>query len=230
MMAAVLLLPAVLAWPGATHGRAHGHGHGLLGATHARMHAHGPRAAHPGAASRVVASASRDRLVQIRSATAADAGIIRDFVLELARYVGMEDQAKLSRDDFATDLSAGLYWCAIASLDEAPVGFALCYYTYSTWEGKGLYLEDLFVRPDARRQGVGMSLMTAVAQRALDSGCARLQWQTLDTNQNAIAFYTGPRIGASERVEDNDVRWCNLIMRSPEMKAFVQREVRGAHE
>ncbi len=83
----------------------------------------------------------------------------------------------------------------MAELDKAPVGFALFFHNFSTWEGrKGLYLEDLYVTPDARGQGVGTALLAHLAAIALERDCARFEWAVLDWNQRAIDVYR--KIGA----------------------------------
>jgi GNAT superfamily N-acetyltransferase len=83
----------------------------------------------------------------------------------------------------------------MADWDGAPAGFALYFCTYSTFLGRpGLYLEDLFVRPEHRGQGIGLALLAALEQRARDAGCGRLEWSVLDWNESAIEFYR--RFGA----------------------------------
>ncbi|XP_075705107.1 thialysine N-epsilon-acetyltransferase-like, partial [Rhinoderma darwinii] len=69
------------------------------------------------------------------------------------------------------------------------VGYALSFFTYSTWEGRALHLEDLYIMPEYRGRGVGSKLFTAVAESCLALGCARLQLSVLDWNQTAISFY-----------------------------------------
>jgi GNAT superfamily N-acetyltransferase len=83
----------------------------------------------------------------------------------------------------------------IARIDGEPVGFALFFHNYSTFLAqRGIYLEDLFVRPEARGKGVGFALLRALARIAVERGCGRLEWAVLDWNQLAIDFYK--RIGA----------------------------------
>src|SRR3954462_9162568 len=83
----------------------------------------------------------------------------------------------------------------IAYLGDAAVGFALFFHNYSTWLGKrGIYLEDLFVRPSARKHGVGFALLREIARIAVQRGCGRVDWSVLDWNELAISFYK--RIGA----------------------------------
>jgi GNAT superfamily N-acetyltransferase len=83
----------------------------------------------------------------------------------------------------------------IARIDDEPVGFALFFHNYSTFLAqRGIYLEDLFVRPEARGKGVGFALLSALAKIAVERNCGRLEWAVLDWNQLAIDFYK--RIGA----------------------------------
>ena len=84
-----------------------------------------------------------------------------------------------------------VFECLIAETDSRePAGFALFFYNYSTWRGRtGIHLEDLFVLPRFRGQGIGKALLSRVAARAAERGCVRLQWDVLDWNQTAIDFY-----------------------------------------
>ena len=78
----------------------------------------------------------------------------------------------------------------LAEIDGAPVGFALFFHNFSTWTcRRGLYLEDLYVTPEARGRGVGTALLRHLAGVALDRGCARFEWAVLDWNADAMAFY-----------------------------------------
>jgi GNAT superfamily N-acetyltransferase len=91
-------------------------------------------------------------------------------------------------------------FCDIAESDGRPVGFAVWFYTYSTFEGAhGLYLEDIFVIPEARGTGAGLALMRRLARRCRDEGLKRLEWQVLDWNAPSIAFYD--RLGAQAKAE-----------------------------
>lgn len=86
-----------------------------------------------------------------------------------------------------------------AGVAPSPVGFAIFHGTFSTWECRpGLWLEDLYVPPTARRGGIGAALLSRVAMIAVDRGCARLEWTALDWNAPALAFYAG--VGA-QRLE-----------------------------
>ena len=91
-------------------------------------------------------------------------------------------------------------FCEIAEQDGAPVGFAFWFYSYSTFEGTfGIYLEDIFVVPEARGTGAGRALMRRLAQRCREEGLKRLEWAVLDWNAAAIGFYD--RLGASSKTE-----------------------------
>jgi GNAT superfamily N-acetyltransferase len=130
----------------------------------------------------------------IRFATAADAPVILQFITELAQYEKLEhevvcDEAQLRATLFGVRPAAEVL---IAEVSGAPVGFALFFQSYSTFLGKpGLYLEDLFVRPTARKQGVGGALMSALARIAVQRHYGRFEWSVLDWNTPALDFYRG---------------------------------------
>jgi GNAT superfamily N-acetyltransferase len=128
----------------------------------------------------------------IRSATPADVPQILAFIRALATYEREPDavvatEADLLRDGFGPQ---PFYSCLMAEHDGQPAGFALYFFNYSTWMGHpGLYLEDLFVLPALRGLGIGKALLRAVAARAIEMNCSRMQWQVLDWNTPAIEFY-----------------------------------------
>jgi GNAT superfamily N-acetyltransferase len=141
----------------------------------------------------------------IRKATQADVPAILRLVRELAAYEREPDAVVATEADFARDgfgeRPAFEVLVAEGSAEESPsagpsvVGFALYFFSYSTWEGRRcLYLEDLFVEPAWRGRGVGMGLMRALAATAVERGARRFVWQVLDWNAPAIAFYE--RLGA----------------------------------
>lgn len=137
-------------------------------------------------------------MLTIRQAVAADAELIHLLISELARYEKEEAAVKVSAADLAAQLGSAQcpFECFIAEADGVAAGFALYFFTYSTWEGtRTLYLEDLFVRPQFRGEKVGLALMQALASRAEQQNCARFEWSVLDWNQLAISFYD--RIGAA---------------------------------
>lgn len=130
--------------------------------------------------------------VVVRSATPADAGLIHQFILDLADYEKLLDTVTASQADTAAALFGEnpRAFADIAELDGQPVGFSLWFYNYSTFVGRhGIYLEDLFVRPSARGSGAGKALLASLARRCVDEGLGRLEWSVLDWNAPSIAFY-----------------------------------------
>jgi GNAT superfamily N-acetyltransferase len=128
----------------------------------------------------------------IRPATPDDAELILRLITELAIYEKAEHEVKTDaagiRDSlFAEDSSAhGL----ICERDGQAIGYAVYFFNYSTWLGKhGLYLEDLYVSPEARGLGAGKALLRHLAQLAVARGCGRFEWSVLDWNTPAIEFY-----------------------------------------
>jgi len=127
-----------------------------------------------------------------------DVPLIRELILELAEYERAKPgEAPVTEKDL-TETLFGPRPAAevlIAYLGSEPAGFALFFHNYSTWLGKrGIYLEDLFVRPASRKHGVGFALLRAVARLAVDRDCGRVDWSVLTWNELAISFYR--QIGA----------------------------------
>ena len=130
--------------------------------------------------------------VRIRAARPADAALILGFIRDLADYERLSHAVEASEADLARDLFAPQprVFCDIAEVDGEPAGFALWFYSYSTFRGRhGVFLEDLFVRPPARRRGAGKALLRRLAQRCVAEGLGRLEWAVLDWNAPAICFY-----------------------------------------
>ena len=130
--------------------------------------------------------------LSIRAAIAADAALIVKFIMDLAVYEKLEHEAKAGEADIERDLfgPAPKAFCDIAEWDGAPVGFALWFYTYSTFEGRhGIWLEDLFVDPAERGKGAGKALLKQLAQRCVAENLGRLEWWVLDWNKPSIDFY-----------------------------------------
>jgi GNAT superfamily N-acetyltransferase len=129
----------------------------------------------------------------IRKATREDVPRILAFIRALADYerapeAAIATEADLERDGFGL---RPFYECLIAEHDEHPAGFALYFFNYSTWLGRpGIYLEDLFVYPELRGQGIGKALLARVAAVAQENGCGRFEWSVLDWNTPAIDFYS----------------------------------------
>ena len=130
--------------------------------------------------------------VAIRPARPTDVELVLQLVRELAIFEKLERDVVATADDLATALFGPQprVFCDIAECDGDPAGFALWFYNFSTFRGRhGLYLEDLFVRPDFRRHGIGKALLRVLAQRCVAEGLRRLEWAVLDWNASAIAFY-----------------------------------------
>jgi GNAT superfamily N-acetyltransferase len=130
----------------------------------------------------------------VREATKKDVGLILELVRELAEYERAPGavqitEAELLRDGFPAPGSQRYFETVIAEHDGTPAGFALFHPVYSTWRGRAMHLEDLFVRPQFRGRGLGRALLEKVASIALDSGCVLLFWHVLDWNTPAVEFY-----------------------------------------
>ena len=131
----------------------------------------------------------------IRPAVAGDAALIVELIRGLADYEKMLDQLQTTEDAvrsslFPPDGRPADASCVIAEVDGAPAGFALYFFNYSTFLARpGLYLEDLFVKPEFRGQGLGKALLLHLAGVARERGCGRMEWAVLDWNTPAIEFY-----------------------------------------
>ena len=142
----------------------------------------------------------RSTLVKPRivPATRKDIPLIRELILELAEYErALPGEAPVTEKDLAKTLfgKQPAAEVLIAYLGDEPAGFALFFHNYSTWLGKrGIFLEDLFVRPAMRKHGIGFALLQEIARIALKRDCGRMDWSVLDWNELAISFYK--RIGA----------------------------------
>jgi len=130
--------------------------------------------------------------ISIRDAVPADIGTIHAFILALADYERLRHEVRLDRDVLERHLfgSRPMAEVLIAERDGAPIGFALFFHNFSTFEGRpGIYLEDLFVAPEARGLGAGKALLARLAQITIARDCARLEWSVLDWNEPALTFY-----------------------------------------
>ncbi len=138
--------------------------------------------------------------VTVRPARRDDVAVLVELVRELAVYERAPEEVELDEHRLAATLfrAAPEVFARVAELDGAIVGMAIFFRNYSTWTGRpGLYLEDLYVQPAHRRNGVGRALLGELARVAVAHGCARLEWSVLDWNAPAIAFYES--IGAASR-------------------------------
>ena len=130
--------------------------------------------------------------VTIRPAEAHELPLVLGFIRELAAYERLEHEVQATTADLAVALFGPRPFAEVvfACLEGEPVGFALFFQNFSTFLGKpGIYLEDLFVRPQARGHGIGRRLLAWLARTTLERGCARLDWAVLDWNLPSIGFY-----------------------------------------
>ena len=130
--------------------------------------------------------------LKIRTAVETDTPLILQFIRDLSVYERMEDEveadeALLRQSLFGERPAAEVL---IAELDGRPAGFALYFHNFSTFVGRpGLYLEDVFVKPEMRGRGVGRRLLARLAAIGVERGCGRFEWSVLDWNEPAIRFY-----------------------------------------
>ena len=130
--------------------------------------------------------------ISVRRGRREDAPLILRFIRELAEYERLAHEVVATEEVLAETLFGArpTAYPLIASLDGAPVGWALYFYNFSTFHGRpGIYLEDLYVTPAARGHGVGRTLLATLARIAVEERCRRVEWSVLDWNAPSIAFY-----------------------------------------
>lgn len=161
--------------------------------------------------------------VAIRQATIEDAGLILQFIRELAHYEKAEDEVDATLEDIETNLfSASTTTAAlICSRQDEPIGFAVYFLNFSTWLVRnGLYLEDLYVSPRHRGSGAGKSILRQLAKIAVENNCGRFEWSVLDRNEPAIKFYES--IGARAQGE-----WIGYRLEKQALLDFASAETRA---
>ena len=138
-------------------------------------------------------------MLQIRPATIDDVTLLRTMIRELAEYEHELNLVTIREDDWARDGFGPnqRFRALIAEWDGNPVGYALFFDYYTTWVGRGLFLEDLFVREAFRKRGIGKALLAAVAGIAIEEQCYGIHWEVLDWNETAIELYR--KLGATFR-------------------------------
>ncbi len=130
--------------------------------------------------------------LSIRPAVHADLSLIAELIRGLAEYEGLSHAVRMEEERLGDYLfgERPMAEVLIGEVDDAPQGFALFFHNFSTFEGcPGIWLEDLFVLPTARRSGLGTALLARVAAIAQERNCARMEWSVLDWNMMAIQFY-----------------------------------------
>lgn len=128
----------------------------------------------------------------IRPATPADLSLIARLIRDLAEYEKLAHEVRFDEAVLGEKLFGARPYAevVIGEIDGVAMGFALFFHNFSTFEGRpGIYLEDLFVRPEARGSGLGKALLSHLAMLAVERDCARLEWSVLDWNAPAIGFY-----------------------------------------
>jgi GNAT superfamily N-acetyltransferase len=131
-------------------------------------------------------------MLTIRDAQKPDAALIVEYIRELAAFEKLShecvaDSSLLEKWLFTDTPRAG---CVMLEWEGKPAGFTLYFYSFSTFLTKpGIYIEDVYVRPDFRRKGIGKQVFQYFAEKTLDEGCGRLEWSVLDWNKDAIALY-----------------------------------------
>lgn len=155
--------------------------------------------------------------IEIRPAVPSDAAQILTFITELAEYEKARHEVIASVVDIERSLfSEGATAHGLICLcDGLPIGFAVFFFSYSTWLGSNcLYLEDLYINPEQRGGGAGKKLLRHLAKIACDNGCGRFEWSVLDWNEPAIAFYKS--IGGQPQEE-----WVRYRMEGDALRDFA---------
>jgi GNAT superfamily N-acetyltransferase len=162
----------------------------------------------------------------LRAATPEDAALLCDFVRELAEFEGLSHECAITPEAMGEHV-LGPRRCAaaiVAEFDGRPAGYALYYRTFSTFAAKpGLFLEDLYVRPDFRNRGIGRALLAAVAQIAQSRTAGRLEWTALKWNAKALALYAA--VGAKPLEE-----WTILRMAPDAIAQLAGPAPQAAHD
>jgi GNAT superfamily N-acetyltransferase len=153
----------------------------------------------------------------IRRAVESDVEAIHQLIYELAVYEKAPEEAKATVDAIRTSLFSKqpVAHCHVAEVDGKVVGIAIWFLNYSTWLGKpGIYLEDLFVKPEYRKQGLGKEFMKTLAKLCVENNYERFQWWVLDWNTPSIDFYKS--IGAVPMDE-----WTVFRLSGDDLKKFA---------
>lgn len=154
----------------------------------------------------------------IRPATIDDVPLLRCMIRELAEFERelencVIEEADLTRDGFGEHPQ---FRALVAECDHQPAGYALYFDCYSTWVGREIFLEDLYVRPQFRRRGIGMGLLASVARIALEENRCALRWEVLNWNKKAIELYKA--MGA----EFND-QWRPVLLCGEPLRQLAQK-------
>lgn len=158
--------------------------------------------------------------LRLRDAVPGDEGLVLRFIRALAEYERLAHEVHATEADVARwILGPGRRAEAlVAEWDGSPVGFAVWFYSFSTFLARpSLYVEDVFVAPEARGRGIGRAIFAHLARRALEAGCGRMEWSVLDWNAPSIAFYR--TLGARPREG-----WTLQQLTGPALEALAAQE------
>lgn len=138
-------------------------------------------------------------MYQIRLATKDDINDIITLVKELASYEKMSDKVTFNNEEFSTSIFKNNYAkILVCEYKNDIIGYAIYFYTFSSFLGRGgIYLEDLYVKPEFRNQGIGKKFLATLAQICIDENLGRLEWECLTWNEPSLAFYY--KLGAKNR-------------------------------
>lgn len=154
----------------------------------------------------------------VREAVPTDAATILRFVRELADYEKAVHEVEASEESVRMSIfgEGSVTRALICERDGTAIGMAVWFFSYSTWQAKnGLYLEDLYVTPQARGSGAGKAMLRRLAQIAIDKGCGRFEWSVLDWNEPSIRVYEA--IGAEPQKE-----WIRYRLAGEKLEAFAR--------
>ena len=154
----------------------------------------------------------------VRQATPSDAATILRFVRELADYEKAIHEVEATEETVRVSIfgDGSVTHALVAERDGAAIGMAVYFFSYSTWQAKnGLYLEDLYVTPQARGSGAGKAMLRRLAQIAIAKGCGRFEWSVLDWNEPSIRVYEA--IGAEAQKE-----WVRYRLAGKKLEAFAR--------
>jgi GNAT superfamily N-acetyltransferase len=156
-------------------------------------------------------------MLSIRAAAVEDVTLLRKLIGELAQFENELDQVLITEADLARDGFGPQpkFRVLLAYWDQEPAGYALFFDFYSTWRGRQMFLEDLFVREAFRGRKVGKGLLAAVARIVEREGCHGMRWEVLDWNHSAVEFYKS--LGA-EFLDD----WRLILLKDEELRRLAE--------